>query len=965
LHAVMQPVALGKFIDVYVYFARDLQKKRAEKAEEIRSFTANTKTLLDKLDLSGMSTGIGGGGGGEQVEEKSRESHGSSIHSAPHAEKSEEGGIELGILSNHRVSIQMENVAIVAPLVKGWESGGASGERADSSSDREKATHPALLITARTMDFLSHRSEKASGAILDLRAQFVPAFTHKDPRHFSPTYHLSFNSVLFPSLACRVRSSREIMEDREPIRRLWVEGLVHGMEMDWSSDLVLYVNTLDAIWQYGKDRVAHLTEEMASGSGEVDRPSPEPSSLKGRVAQLKHNLSRNPDHSSRPAPMSSSGNDHSISREPSGGIASSRTWLDLEASFKVQSGTVRLHVRGASSHSKDTSDSGRGGLVLKIPGLTSAASVMVALGEEHPKKENIDDKKELGEEVVLDGMATPKEMCVQDKQRAHIEIMIHETDNRLNPMLLSFLDDILRDLRLTFLKSTSPSPTPFASPVPPERSLSSPIPLAHTLTSKAPSPTLHPPASASKAPISPSPGIDATTSPLSRLRFTILIQLSKTVVALECEGSSRVKCEAICSSATLLLSTSPSTPRFGEHTMSATGKVDGLSLRIHHTFSTDDALALSLDSVHFSLSMLPSTLSSSYPVLSIVVRLPYVEGRLSMRHFTHFVIFQHTWLDRAARTTSRIPQVIPMDEEKTDSSAPMVLPIHLVAQMGKGALKVDFGQQLGKLDLALTSMHGSIAQEMGEGVSENRMKTECLGKVEDLSGDFTGRMSGHLNLGPLSGHIVVWDGEEVLEENALKKSSTTKGRHESGSTEDDIKESYGRLRGTIMLDNLSAALIYEYQSLLMLRVSKTYIAALRGNMAAAEMVTPGASTWSSGFSTREKEDVKTSERVRNWMRTTEEESTNAGIDHSVLGLFIRVQSTDPEAILSTRTLPILLMLVGRTKRLVEGKIQAAYLSPSSARDSSTGPTASGASPTSPSPGPENHKPLWSGSSWLS
>lgn len=429
-HAVMQPVALGKFIDVYVYFARDLQVKRAEKAEEIRSFTANTKALLDKLDLSGMSAGIGSGGEGEKKEGMvsgggSEGSASSTAHPARPTEGQEkEGAIDLGFLSNHRICIQMENVAIVAPLVKGWESSSASGEKSNSTGFQEKTIHPALLMTARTIDFLSHRGEKASGAILDLRVQFVPSFSQDDPRHFSPSHHVSFNSVLFPSLACRIRSSRKMSEDQEPVRRIWVEGLVHGMEMDWSSDLVLYVNTLDAIWQYGKDRMAHLTEEISSEKAEIDHLSPDVAFSKGRIASLKHDLPSRKERSNSLTPKSSPKMSLSPSNVPSRSVTSPRTWLDLEASFRVQSGTVRLHVRDSSYQTKDSSDSGgKEGLVLKIPGLTSAASVMVALGEEAPRveeqgdEEEEDDKGELGEEVSLDSISIANEVAIQDKVR--------------------------------------------------------------------------------------------------------------------------------------------------------------------------------------------------------------------------------------------------------------------------------------------------------------------------------------------------------------------------------------------------------------------------------------------------------------------------------------------------------------------------------------------------------------------
>lgn len=401
--------------------------------------------------------------------------------------------------------------------------------------------------------------------------------------------------------------------------------------------------------------------------------------------------------------------------------------------------------------------------------------------------------------------------------------------------------------------------------------------------------------------------------------------------------------------------------------MAATGSVEGLSLRIHHAFSTDDALALSLDSVNFSVTMLPSTLSSSHPVLSIVIRLPYVEGRLNMRHFTHFIIFQRTWLDRAARTTSRIPQVIPAEGEKAEPSSPMVLPIHLVAQLGKGALKMDFGQQLGKMDLLLNSIHGSIAQEMIEGDLKERMKTEILGKVNDLSGEFNGRLSGHLNLGPLSGHVVLWDGGEMEGEEAKEGSPSRKSKlSEKEEKEEKEEESYGRLRGTIMLDGLSTALIYEYQSLLMLRVGKTYIATLRGGMPAAEMVTPETSTWSSGLANRQKGEGRgvekasgSAEGMRRGLPGEDE------VDLSVLGLFIRVQNTDLDAILSTRTLPILLMLVNRTRKLVESKIQAAHPSSLPTRDSTL---PSGSTKPSSSASPvlkEGKKTSWNESTWIS
>ncbi|KAG0173076.1 hypothetical protein DFQ30_008982 [Apophysomyces sp. BC1015] len=219
IQTVMQPIALGKLAEMYIYYDSELKKRKKMKKMELERLANNTKRLVQSFK-----------------------------NDVP---QSEETGHSL--FEGKLLSLRVQRLGIAIPL--------------DMTSDvphQPPKEVNALLFSIGSANFLTKNIETSSATLDNITLQFVKKFDQLNEEHFLADKHPRMNQMHLPSIACHVYTSGE-----EPQRSVRIDAKVGGFEVDIDGTIADYINNLSVIYVKCMDRVDAFTEK-ANLKGRLD-----------------------------------------------------------------------------------------------------------------------------------------------------------------------------------------------------------------------------------------------------------------------------------------------------------------------------------------------------------------------------------------------------------------------------------------------------------------------------------------------------------------------------------------------------------------------------------------------------------------------------------------------------------------------------------------------------------------------
>lgn len=213
IQTVMQPIALGKLAEMYIYYDAELRKKKLMKKDEVDQLSANTKRIVQSISIKN-----------EWPKVLQEETH--------------------SLLEGKIISLRVRRLGVAIPL--GEYSGVTFAETSKGVS--------ALLLSVTSIEFLSRSIEKGALQLDNIGLQFVKRFDQNKAEHFIAENHPRMNQISIPSVSCHVSAT-----NIKPVQSVKVDAQVKGFEIDVDGTIADYVNTLSIIYVKSMDRVDAFT----------------------------------------------------------------------------------------------------------------------------------------------------------------------------------------------------------------------------------------------------------------------------------------------------------------------------------------------------------------------------------------------------------------------------------------------------------------------------------------------------------------------------------------------------------------------------------------------------------------------------------------------------------------------------------------------------------------------------------
>ncbi|KAI7885245.1 hypothetical protein K492DRAFT_204108 [Lichtheimia hyalospora FSU 10163] len=224
IQTVMQPIALSKLAELYIYYDSELKKKKEMKKTELDQIATNTKLLVKSFK---RDTGAD--------------------QEMPHS-----------LWEGKVLSVNIQRVGIAIPL-----------EAVNPTSEHTHNSIPsALLLSIVSIQFVTKNIEKSAATLEDISLQFVRRFDQNNEDHFMAEQHPRMNQMHLPSIACHVYTRK--LESKQSVK---IDAKVGGFEVDIDGSLSDYVNALNIIYVKSKDRVDEFTKVNNNRTDETDTPT--------------------------------------------------------------------------------------------------------------------------------------------------------------------------------------------------------------------------------------------------------------------------------------------------------------------------------------------------------------------------------------------------------------------------------------------------------------------------------------------------------------------------------------------------------------------------------------------------------------------------------------------------------------------------------------------------------------------
>ncbi|KAJ3214361.1 hypothetical protein HDU67_001749 [Dinochytrium kinnereticum] len=385
INAVMHPSAMGKLVDSFLYYKKELDRSSFRTAElnQIRNqIRDNTQRLLTTVDI---------------------------VVPTPKPSKS--------YFDKLKVAIEIHNFGTAIPLSDNDESiiGSLSSLHSNPALKVvEPIGAPAFMFSVRHIVFSSSRFEKSSAHLRDLCIQFVSSFDQTQESGFLPAAYPVQNRLLLENIHAEVNQSSF---DREST--VTIKASIRGFDLDMESTIADYINSLSEIIHKGRERVisalpSTYTAPAASPFSAHDISSEETAvalkfdgTFEFHAGKCKLNGPRTRSPSPSVTPLAGQ-------RQ---GVSSSPRQIRI----------TKLHSRqqsGASSVEVDVPPEEYRDQILYLPGITLW----------------VDGKTMIGE--------TQNEVPGECERNICLEVLVHPSDNTIHPSILVFFSELMSKLKV-------------------------------------------------------------------------------------------------------------------------------------------------------------------------------------------------------------------------------------------------------------------------------------------------------------------------------------------------------------------------------------------------------------------------------------------------------------------------------------------------------------------------------------
>ncbi|KAI8885057.1 hypothetical protein K501DRAFT_284510 [Backusella circina FSU 941] len=211
VQTVMQPIALGKLAEMYIYYDTELGKKKKMKKDEIDQLSNNTKRIVQsiKSDLP------------KNLQEESHM-----------------------LLEGKTISLKMGRLGIAIPL----------DTQSDATLPETSIDTGALLLSIPSVEFRTKGIEKGALHLDHIAIQFVKKFDQNNPDHFVAENHPRMNQISIPFVSCNVLALKS-----KPLQYVKADAQVGGFEIDVDGTIADYINMLSIIYVKSMNRVDAFT----------------------------------------------------------------------------------------------------------------------------------------------------------------------------------------------------------------------------------------------------------------------------------------------------------------------------------------------------------------------------------------------------------------------------------------------------------------------------------------------------------------------------------------------------------------------------------------------------------------------------------------------------------------------------------------------------------------------------------
>ncbi|TPX65020.1 hypothetical protein SpCBS45565_g05450 [Spizellomyces sp. 'palustris'] len=391
LHAVLQPTAMTSMAEAGVFYTKELDRRKQQKAKEIKRAKENTTRFLKGIRLP--------------------LSHERKDHS---------------FFENRVILVKIRQIGAAIPLrehernfselLENTSPGPISRRNTMSGSGLDPV--PAFLVSAKEIQLDSMRLKSAAGRITDLCFQFVPIFEAANDKHFSPSGHPNVNRIILQLINAEFH--RTLGQDRNIIR---VNSGIRGFELEVDATITEYLNQLNAIYVREREKVAQSLP--VDECDDQDKPVTTEEELQEDDGHTNH-------------------------IETNGGSTGGILHVSFEGRFEFEAGSCKLwsarnKERGApaespalstsqlsstGSASQRTGETSNGEdpclHVLTLPGLT-----LLTVGR-----------------TIIGPSSKPASVGDDSLKGVHFELVIHPTHNVLHPDIVTFFRDVNANLKL-------------------------------------------------------------------------------------------------------------------------------------------------------------------------------------------------------------------------------------------------------------------------------------------------------------------------------------------------------------------------------------------------------------------------------------------------------------------------------------------------------------------------------------
>lgn len=215
IQTVMQPIALGKLAEMYIYYDQELSKRKMKKKDELDRLSVSTKRLVQTISAKN-----------EWPKPFQEESH--------------------SILEGKIISLQVRRLGVAIPL----------DEQSDIPLPGTCKDVDALLVSVGSIDFCTKSIEVSTLQLENAALQFVKQFDQSKAEHFLAENHPHMNHISLPLIYCHVSAS-----NTKHVQAISVNAQVGGFDVDIDGTIADYINTLGVIYMKSKDRVDSFTSK--------------------------------------------------------------------------------------------------------------------------------------------------------------------------------------------------------------------------------------------------------------------------------------------------------------------------------------------------------------------------------------------------------------------------------------------------------------------------------------------------------------------------------------------------------------------------------------------------------------------------------------------------------------------------------------------------------------------------------